>query len=112
MDHNCHAFGCTRKVPPRLLMCAAHWRIVPRQIQAQVWKHYRPGQEIDKNPTEAYLLVQRAAIWAVFVTGGGCAWLDVPEVGSTAYMIGPATLNPAKSYPAQKPEVSNREGLE
>jgi hypothetical protein len=92
MEHHCHAFGCKRSVPPKLLMCAGHWRRVPREIQTQVWRHYRPGQEIDKQPTPEYLLVQRAAVWAVFVGEGGCQWPDVPEIGSAEFMVGPAIL--------------------
>lgn len=63
--HVCHARRCQRKVPPRLFMCRQHWHLVPSELQRQVWKHYRPGQEIDKNPTDDYLLVSRRAIDAV-----------------------------------------------
>lgn len=63
--HHCHAKGCEVKVPPKLLMCPRHWRMVPRALQAQVWKHYRPGQEVDKQPTAGYLAAARAAIDAV-----------------------------------------------
>jgi hypothetical protein len=52
-------------VPPRLLMCSRHWRMVPAELQAQVWKHYRPGQEVDKRPTQDYLDVMDEAIAAV-----------------------------------------------
>lgn len=65
VTHTCHAKGCETPVPPKLLMCAKHWRMVPREIQLRIWKHYRPGQEIDKNPTETYLSVMREAIDAV-----------------------------------------------
>ncbi len=75
-----------------MLMCAAHWRMVDPEIQILIWKTYVPGQEVRKDPTRAYLLVQRSAVWCVFVKEGGCKWPDVPEVGSEAYMIGPAVL--------------------
>jgi hypothetical protein len=65
--HNCHATGCNVPVPPKLLMCLKHWRMVPPDIQRGVWRHYRPGQEIDKRPTEAYLKVMKLAIEAVRV---------------------------------------------
>lgn len=48
-----------------MLMCMRHWRMVPRIIQQQVWANYRPGQEVDKHPSEAYLVVQRVAVEAV-----------------------------------------------
>lgn len=68
--HFCHATGCSTEVPPRLLMCLRHWRMVPRDIQSAVWRHYRPGQEIDKRPTAEYLAVMKLAIDAVAVKEG------------------------------------------
>lgn len=92
MPHLCHAFLCKRTIPPRLLMCARHWRMVSPELQKQVWRFYVPGQEIRKDPSPGYLLAQRSAVWQVFVDEGGCKWPDVPEVGSDAFMIGPAVL--------------------
>ena len=63
--HTCHAHRCDRTVPPRLLMCRAHWFKVPRRLQAEVWARYRTGQESDKRPSLAYLLAARAAVLAV-----------------------------------------------
>lgn len=63
--HRCHARGCIKAVPPKLLMCLRHWRMVPRDVQARIWATYRPGQEIDKNPTDEYLTVMDQAIEAV-----------------------------------------------
>lgn len=63
--HVCHAEGCEIPVPPRMLMCRRHWRQVPRLIQAQIWRYYRPGQEIDKRPSAEYLRAMKAAIDAV-----------------------------------------------
>jgi hypothetical protein len=65
MPHRCHAVRCEKEVPPKLLMCLTHWRMVPRRLQRLVWKHYRPGQEIDKRPTREYLDVMKRAIRAV-----------------------------------------------
>ena len=65
MSHKCHADGCSKEIPPKLLMCLPHWRMVPRNIQNQIWQHYRPGQELDKRPSKAYLIVMNAAIEAV-----------------------------------------------
>jgi hypothetical protein len=52
-------------VPPEWLMCKPHWALVPDQLQARVWATYRPGQEIDKHPSEQYLVAACAAIDAV-----------------------------------------------
>jgi hypothetical protein len=65
MAHTCHAEGCSTKVPPKLLMCARHWRLVPKDLQSRVWATYRPGQEVDKRPTAEYLAAAQAAIDAV-----------------------------------------------
>lgn len=52
-------------MPPRMLMCRKHWRMVPSRLQDAVWATYRPGQERDKDPTDDYLDAARAAIDAV-----------------------------------------------
>lgn len=65
MNHTCHARGCTVPVKPELLMCFRHWKIVPREIQRLVWRHYRPGQCDDKNPSEEWHQAADAAIRAV-----------------------------------------------
>lgn len=66
MKHFCHAHGCPTIVPPRLLMCLKHWRMVPRDTQRLIWKYYRPGQEVDKRPSPEYLLVMKVAIEQVY----------------------------------------------
>jgi hypothetical protein len=63
--HICHALGCKVEVPPKMLMCRAHWAMVPRALQREVWAKYVPGQEIRKDPTEEYLDVMKRAINAV-----------------------------------------------
>jgi hypothetical protein len=55
MNHACHAEGCEEEIPPRMHMCLRHWRMVPEIVRQLVWKHYRPGQEIDKQPSTEYL---------------------------------------------------------
>lgn len=63
--HLCHAKGCPVTVPPKLLMCPTHWRMVPPAAQRAVWATYVKGQEIRKDPTDAYLAAADAAILAV-----------------------------------------------
>jgi hypothetical protein len=60
--HHCHARGCATAVPPEMLMCRAHWRMVPRAVQRAVWAAYRPGQCADKRPSEAWHRAADAAI--------------------------------------------------
>lgn len=60
--HTCHASGCKSAVRPELLMCARHWRMVPRTIQRAVWRHYRPGQCDDKDVSREWMQAADAAI--------------------------------------------------
>lgn len=64
--HICHARGCKTPVKPELLMCFKHWKMVPRNLQRNVWKHYRRGQCDDKNPSLEWHAAADAAIKAVF----------------------------------------------
>jgi hypothetical protein len=65
-DHECHAKGCSRQVPPALLMCARHWKMVPRNIQKAIWTHYQTGQEKgESRPTPEYMQAFKAAVDAV-----------------------------------------------
>ena len=65
MPHTCHAIKCSIPVPPRLLMCDAHWFAVPLHLRRAVWHAYVPGQERTKTPTDAYLQAAAQAIIAV-----------------------------------------------
>ena len=65
MGHRCHAEGCEKQVPPKMLMCLRHWRMVPKTLQARIWATYRPGQEVDKRPSAEYMAAQKAAVDAV-----------------------------------------------
>jgi hypothetical protein len=67
MSHTCHARGCDVPCKPELLMCRRHWGRVPRVVQQDVWKHYRPGQCDDKDPSPAWHRAADAAIGAVAV---------------------------------------------
>lgn len=53
-----------------MLMCRAHWWRVPRDIQNEVWRCYRKGQEIRKDPSPEYLAAMAAAIDAVAAAEG------------------------------------------
>ena len=57
--HHCHWPGCDKQVPPAMWGCKAHWFKLPADLRAKVWATYRPGQEISKTPSAAYLHVAR-----------------------------------------------------
>lgn len=65
IEHLCHAKNCNVPVAPKFLMCPRHWYMVPRLLRLEVWRLYRPGQEVDKRPTREYLDVMKRAIDAV-----------------------------------------------
>ncbi len=70
MNHQCHAVGCTAEVPPKMHMCLKHWRMVPEPVKNLIWKHYRPGQEIDKQPTVEYIMTAFVSISCVALKEG------------------------------------------
>lgn len=63
--HFCHARYCGKPVRPDLFMCYTHWTLVPADLRRLIWRHYRKGQEVDKNPSAEYLDVARKAQDAV-----------------------------------------------
>jgi len=62
MSHLCHAPGCRKRVPPKMLACREHWIALPQKIRDAVWNAYVPGQETTKRPTFKYMAVQRLAL--------------------------------------------------
>lgn len=53
-----------------MLMCRKHWFKVPVNVRARVWNEYRPGQEITKDPSDAYLAVHHLAVAMVATKEG------------------------------------------
>lgn len=43
-SHHCHALNCKAPCPPRMLMCGPCWAVVPRGLQALVYRHFNPAQ--------------------------------------------------------------------
>lgn len=76
--HHCHARGCKTKTKPEMLMCYKHWKMVPRLLQLEVWKHYREGQCDDMSPSEAWHKAADAAIMAVYIKEVTAARLKEP----------------------------------
>ena len=60
-NHHCHWPGCTRQVPPALWGCKPHWFLLPLAIRTAIWNAYRPGQEKDMTPSDAYVLAAEVA---------------------------------------------------
>lgn len=81
-DHKCHAEGCNISVPPKMLFCRKHWAMLPAKLKAEIWREYKPGQEIRKDPTPAYMEVQRRAVAAVAAIEGRQSSFDFDAQGS------------------------------
>lgn len=54
-EHHCHWPGCGKQVPPALWGCKEHWFKLPKSLRGLIWATYRPGQEKDMRPSQAYL---------------------------------------------------------
>lgn len=63
--HTCHAIQCDKQVRPELLMCRAHWFMVPKPLRSKVWETYQDGQCDTFDPTSAYCQAAKAAVIAV-----------------------------------------------
>jgi hypothetical protein len=55
IPHFCHWPGCKVEVEPKMLMCAPHWFRLPLRLRNRIWSTYRNGQELDKDPSPAYV---------------------------------------------------------
>ncbi|MEZ2297293.1 hypothetical protein [Variovorax sp. RCC_210] len=53
--HTCHWPGCATEVPPAMWGCRKHWFTLPKALRDDIWRTYRPGQEITKTPSDAYM---------------------------------------------------------
>lgn len=65
MQHKCHWPSCDKEVPPKHWGCIDHWFMLPQGIRNEIWCEYRPGQEVDKQPSHGYLCAaDKAQFWA------------------------------------------------
>lgn len=46
-------------MPPALWGCREHWFRLPKPLRDEIWRAYRPGQEVTKDPSRAYLEAAR-----------------------------------------------------
>ncbi len=61
----CNADGCNKRINHCVFMCGYHWGLVPVHLQKDIYRYYRKGQEIDKNPSPDYISVANVAIRTV-----------------------------------------------
>lgn len=67
--HRCAASACTTMIGMQLLMCARHWKMVPRSIADRLLSAYVRGQSIS-TATPAYLEAMQECIDAVAMREG------------------------------------------
>lgn len=65
--HECPISDCARRVPAGKLMCAPHWRRVPREVQREQYAAYRAWQRGDENGLERFDAATQASVHAVEV---------------------------------------------
>lgn len=70
-NHHCHWPGCETPVPAAQWGCRRHWMMLPKYLRDKVWLAFRPGQEISKTPSLAYLRVAREVQ----------AWIEWKQLG-------------------------------
>lgn len=58
--HTCHWPNCGKEVPAAMWGCKRHWFKLPLSLRNRIWATYRPGQEEDKRPSDAYIAAARA----------------------------------------------------
>lgn len=66
-SHRCRAIGCCKQIARGLLMCPAHWRMVPRHIRQEVWTTYKTVTRRDASSVSiaAYTAAVQKAVDAV-----------------------------------------------
>lgn len=64
--HKCHWPGCEQDVPPAMWGCPKHWKMLPARIRTDIWRSFRPGQEVDMQVSNSYLkAAKRAQDWII-----------------------------------------------
>lgn len=59
--HFCHWPNCGKEVPPAMWGCRQHWFMLPKSIRDEIWRFYKIGQEISKDPSNNYIIAAHNA---------------------------------------------------
>ena len=63
-NHECHWPGCDKQVPPAMWGCKAHWFKLPKTLRDEIWRTFKPGQEVTLTPSQEYLdVANRGQTW-------------------------------------------------
>lgn len=70
MSHHCHVPTCKLPCPPRYLTCPPHWKLVPKDLQDEVYRTVgKRGKLIDET-WAPWWRAQAKAIHAIMVAEG------------------------------------------
>jgi len=59
-NHECHWPGCTIDVPAKHWGCNEHWALLPNRLKVTILAAYVPGQDLETNPSPAYVSAANA----------------------------------------------------
>lgn len=59
--HKCLAPGCLVTLDPSRLMCGAHWRLLPKDLQNKIYEAYREKLRGAPGATEKHLALAKDA---------------------------------------------------
>lgn len=92
-QHHCHWPGCTRDVPPAMWGCRAHWFTLPAQIRSEIWRTFKPGQEVKGTPSREYVYAAQAAQEWIHEYLAGRATLPPPTKSQQVRIADDKTLD-------------------
>lgn len=61
-EHKCHHPTCEKHIARPMFACAHHWFALPARLRSALMKVYRPGQEVDKQPSREYMDAAQACL--------------------------------------------------
>lgn len=79
-NHHCHWPGCAKQVPPAMWGCTYHWKKLPPDLRAEIWRTFRPGQEKTMTPSAGYVAAARKVQDWIKANGGNDGHQEQPRL--------------------------------
>jgi hypothetical protein len=70
MKHTCHVPHCATACPPKYLTCPAHWKMVPKEMQDEVYRTVGMRGKLIDETWAPWWRAQANAIHAIMVAEG------------------------------------------
>jgi hypothetical protein len=107
MTHQCPVGSCAISVPSHIFMCARHWRLVPKPLQAAVYASYRSTGRLSENHREAVRVVEQTeAGRTALQLSSGMKALTIWQPWASLVMIGAKPLEFRKWNFADRPHLA------